>query len=121
MRHIQNEATAMIADWKKNGFNGVYFVECYMEPTKWEHWESDGRSRDEYEAFIESYAIFIAHPDLYDDYGSDNPYQRFETDWFGFDRDLQLEMKRRLGDDIKILHYPNCHEYEIQRISVSNQ
>ena len=119
MRHIQNEATAMIADWKKNGFNGVSFVECYMEPAKWEDWESDGRSREEYEAFVEGYAIFVAHPDLYIDHEPSSKYETVEVDWFGFDRELQAEMKRRLGDDITISHYSGCNEYEIQRVKVS--
>lgn len=119
MRHIQNEATAMIADWKKNGFNGVSFVECYMEPTKWEDWESDGRTREEYEAFVEGYAIFVAHPDLYSDHRPSSKYETVEVDWFGFDRELQAEMKRRLGDDITISHYQGCNEYEIQRVKVS--
>ena len=116
MKHIQEEATAMVAEWKKNGFNGVQFVECYMEPTLWSDWESDGRSREEYDEFVKGYAIFVAHPDLYLDRDASNSYQSTEIDWFGFDRDLQAEMKRRLGDDIQIQHYGGCNEYEIQRI-----
>ncbi|TWU67284.1 hypothetical protein V7x_28580 [Crateriforma conspicua] len=119
MPHIQNEATKMIEEWKAKGFNGVRFVECRMEPTAWEDWESDGRSRQEYDEFVEGYAIFIAHPDLYSDYEPANRYELNSIDWDGFAKDLEAEMRRRLGDDIEIEHYPNCHEYEIQRATVS--
>lgn len=121
LRHIQNEAAAMIADWKKNGFNGVSFVECYMEPTKWEDWEGDGRTREEYESFIEDYAVFVAHPDLYSDRELSSKYENVEVDWFGFERELKAEMRRRLGDDIMISHFKDCNEYEIQRQVHSDQ
>lgn len=101
MIHVQREATAMVEEWKENGFKGAYFNECRMEPTSWDDWESDGRTREEYEAFVQDYAIFVA----------DHP----------FSDELMQEIIRRLGDDVEIKHYPNCSEYECQRLRQQNR
>lgn len=113
-RHIQNEAAEMISDWKKNGFNGVHFIECYLEPDMWEDWEADGRTREEFEAFCENYACFVAQPAWLIDYEPSNKYKSVRIDLFQFDLDLRDEIKRRLGDDIEITHYRKCGEYEVQ-------
>lgn len=116
MTHIQNETTKLVEEWKQHGFNGVSFIECYMEQTKWEDWESDGRTREEFDKFVENYAIFIAHPDLYNIFFEQtNKYESVQIDWSKFEKDIKAEIKRRLGDDIKIKHNRNCHEYEIEK------
>lgn len=115
MIHVQNEATAMVKEWKKNGFNGVRFIECYMESTRWDDWEGDGRSRSEYDAFVEGYAIFVAHPDLHSYYEPRNEYESVSVSWWDFQRDLLAEIKRRLGDDVEITFHEGCNEYECQR------
>lgn len=118
-KHIQNETTTFVEELNKNGFNGVRFIECRMEPVLWKNWESDGKTREEYEAFVENYAIFIAQPNLSDWYESRHKYESVEIDEFSFRRDLQEELKKRLGDGVSITHYEHTDEYEIQRIPKS--
>lgn len=119
MIHIQREAAKMVEEWATKGFNGVDFYECRLEPTRLDDWLDDGRTKADYEEFIAGYAIFIASPDLECEVLSNHPYATNEVDSPRFYRDLQAEMKRRLGGDIEITHYEGCGEFEIQRIPVS--
>lgn len=114
--HIQNEATKMVADWKKNGFNGVYFDECYVEKVNTlEDFLSDGQTKEEYEEFISGYVIFVARPEEPLDLNYTNDYTRVS---FGRERlvkDLIVEMRRLLGEDIKVEYHRGCHEFEISQ------
>lgn len=107
----------MVNEWKISGFNDVPFIECYLEPTRWEDFEADGRSRDDFEKTISDYAIFVAHPDLYIDLTEESQYHSTEVDWNGFTNDVITEIKRRVGEDVSVKHYSGCHEYEVQRES----
>jgi hypothetical protein len=118
MIHVEEEATKLIAEWKANGFNGVHMVDCYMEPCRWDDWEGDGKTREEFEAFRAGYACFVAAPDLwpgFSSYQDDSPYSKREIDWFGCYDDMIAEIKKRLGDDVVVNHRSGCNEFECQR------
>lgn len=114
MIHIQNAATQMIDEFKKSGFNGVRFDDCRMEPARLKDWLSDGKTEDEFNAFVEGYACFILTPITYMPSG-DTKYDVSYFDESKFEADLEAEMRRRFGDDVIINYSDGCHEYEIIR------
>lgn len=114
MIHIQNAATQMITEFKANGFNGVRFEYCRMEAARLEDWLSDGKTDDDYHAFIAGYACFILLPDI----EAPPRKTKYHVSHFNssyFQDDLEAEMKSRFGDDVLINCSPGCHEYEIIR------
>jgi hypothetical protein len=116
MKHIHDETTKMLAKWKKEGFKGVRFFECYVENVNTlEDWLSDGRTAEEHADFIKDYVVFIAHPQEPLDFGEENRYTRVRFNKRKFIRDLMKEMTRVLGDDIEIIHHESCQEFEISR------
>lgn len=116
MIHVEREAAKLIEEWKSKGFNGIRFIDCYMQPTSWEDFESDGKTREEYEQWIQGYACFVAHPDIYDDFGfRGNPYAKTGVDWGQCFSDMIAAIKQRLGDDIDVQHRSGCHEFECFR------
>jgi len=112
--HIQNAATQMIAEFEKNGFNGVRFEDCRMEPARLEDFLITGGTEDEYNAWIEEYACFILSP-ITDAPRGDTKYDIAYFDDGSFEADLESEMKRRFGGDVIINYWDGCHEYEIIR------
>lgn len=113
--NINDEVNEMLRDWKVNGFNEVSFSELRDETNSLEDFLSDGLTEQEYETFTRNYSVFIASPDLDVDY-DDQPYTSTKVDMDRFVEDLQAEMKKRLGDDIKITYRSGCREYEVERV-----
>jgi hypothetical protein len=116
MIHIHDETTKMLAKWRKEGFNGVRFFECYVEKVNsLEDFLSDGLTKEDHEKFIKDYVVFVAHPQEPLDFDIDNEYTRVRFNKRKFIRDLMKEMTRILGDDIDIVHHEGCQEFEISR------
>lgn len=116
MSHLEQTATAMIEHLDANGFNGVWFDDCYMQKQRLDDWISDGKTEAEYQEFIQNNASFILQPDLMMDHAQlDNRYQYVEVDSDRFHADLQDEIYKWLGDDINIKHWPSCSEFEVSR------
>jgi hypothetical protein len=118
MKNISKEISKLLEEWKSNGFNGVNFIEIYKEDVNsLEDFISDGKSEKDYLENEKNYAIFIAHPDLYDDFDRDYgcKYKTVEIDWHSMFDDMEKEIKKRVGSDVTINHHPMCHEFEIIR------
>lgn len=117
LAHVEDECAKLVSEWKSKGFNGIRFVECYMQPSRWEDFEADERTREEFDDWRSRYACFVAHPDLYNDFGrrGGNPYAKSEIDWFGCYEDLKREIRKRCGDDVQINHRSGCKEFEVER------
>lgn len=113
--HIEDEASKLIAEWSAKGFNGVRFIECYMQLPLLDDFLGDGKTKEEFEEWRSGYACFVAHPDLYDEVRDSSPYTKHEVDWYGCYGDMIAEIKRRLGDDVKVSHRPGCKEFEVMR------
>lgn len=114
--HILDEATKMVARWKKEGFNGVRFFECYIENVNTlEDFLSDGFTKEDHEQFVKDYVVFVASPQEPLDFGDDNEYTSVRFNKRRFIRHLMKEMTRVLGDDIEIIHRESCQEFEISR------
>jgi hypothetical protein len=113
--NINHEAQKMLDDWKANGFNGVFFHQAYNETNSLDDFLRDGLTEKEYGTFTRNYSVFIADPDLDVDC-EDQPYTSTQVDMDKFVSDLKEEMKKRLGDDIKITYRSGCKEYEVERV-----
>ena len=114
--HILDEATKMIGQWKQHGFKGVFFNECYIEKVNsLESWLMDGRTAEEHAEYVKDYVVFIANPQEPLDFSNDNEYTSVRFNKRKFFSDLMREMKRILGDDIEIIHYEGCSEFEVFR------
>jgi hypothetical protein len=118
MKHIARETEKLLKDWREHGFNGVNFIELYKEKVNTlEDFLSDGHSEKDFLENEKNYSIFIAHPDLYEEFERDDSckYRTVEVDWYAMFSDMKKEMKKRMGNDITINHNPTCHEFEIIR------
>jgi hypothetical protein len=114
--HILDEATKMVAQWKRGGFNGVRFCECYVEKVNTlEDFLSDGFTKEDHEQFIKDYVVFVASPQEPLEFGDDNEYTSVRFNQRKFFQDLYREMGSILGTDIEIIHRPSCHEFEVSR------
>ncbi len=116
--HIQNAAQQMIDEFNKHGFNGVRFEDCRMELPRLDDWLNDGRTEDEFNAWIAGYACFILLP-ITDTPRGETKYNVSYFDGGSFEADLEAEMRRRFGDDVTINYSEGCHEYEVIRKDVS--
>ena len=114
MIHLTKTASEMLEDFEKNGFNGIRFVELTLET----HREPSEETEEEFEKRSRDYVTFIAQPDFPMDFSpirSSKYIEEPEFNTFEFESDFEKELKKRLGMDIAIKHYPNCHEFEVTR------
>lgn len=113
MIHLTNAATAMVDEWRRNGFNGVRFHKCEMETNPR---EEDEQSEQQYQDFIRDYAIFIADPDLEPHWHDRlDPYHSHTVHHDEFIDDLCDEIAKHCGTGVTISHQPHCHEFEVVR------
>lgn len=113
MKHLQNEVTKLVEQWKKEGFDGILFEECYMEPCQLEDFISDGNTKEEYEEWIKNYAIFVVNPD-FDEFSGD--YISVNIDMF-YDSLLGyiFTVMEEDPSNFNVTHYTGCYEIEIER------
>lgn len=116
--NLTEASETFIERLKEDGFNGVYFSDCYTENIT-DPKESDGEPQEILDECNKHYAIFVIQPefdDLMDDY-DDSPYTSpREVDTDSFWEDMKKEMRKVFGSDvtIKCVGYGGC-EWEIIR------
>lgn len=60
MVHLTNNIRSLVANWKRNGFNGVWFHTCEMEGCTLQDFLDDGKTAEDFAIWERDYALFIA-------------------------------------------------------------
>lgn len=113
MLHVQNAVVEMVAGWNADGFRGVRFSDCYVQL---QEFSPGDQSQEEFDAWVEGYACFVAQPDLSCDYEPSNEFETVEVDSTGFHQLLLAEINARLGSDVVIEYRGGCSEFEVSRV-----
>lgn len=107
-------ATHMLDEFRKKGLNGIRFVRCTMQGQHEQDWLDDGYTKEDYKSWRHNYASFILQPDL-PVLESPNQYTAVEFDRESFEKDLERQLVKHLGDDVNIKFNQGCYEYEVTR------
>ena len=97
MIKINEAAKAFLKSIGTSGMGGVDINPCGESPEEW----------------TEDYAIFLLECDTFAVEDEQCEYIQFNSDKFW--SDLKKKMQEVFGEDVEIVHYPSCDEWEIIR------
>lgn len=114
--NLTEKAREMCKKLLEKGFNGLRFEKAYVEE---QTHEPDEQTLEEFQARQNQYVAFIIEPRIPYSFPSEYVCEyeipgRFDTG--RYQRDIIVFIKQTLGPNVRIRHYEQIGEYEVEQI-----